>query len=136
MCRSQKLIRILRGKQVTIFLKTICYFTDLLPGGALRPGLLLGGVAPVDAAVGVDLQDVGRARDDAQALVTFGSPIVVNIAAAGEDDVAAEPPVAGAPAGDGVEEDGDRVVGDLPRGHGLRQELALELHGEVAAGPD
>ena len=55
---------------------------------------------------------------------------------AGEDDVSAEPPVARAPAGDGVEEDGDGVVGDLPRGHRLRQELALELHGEVAAGPD
>ena len=126
----------LHCQQVTRCLKMI-FFTDLLPGGALRPGLLLGGVAPVDAAVGVDLQDVGRARHDAQALVAFGSPAtVVVIAAAGEDDVAAEPPVAGAPARDGVEEDGDRVVGDLPRGHGLRQELALELHGEVAAGPD
>ena len=121
-------------QQVTRCLKMI-FFTDLLPGGALRPGLLLGGVAPVDAAVGVDLQDVGRARHDAQALVAFGSPDIVVITT-GEDNVAAEPPVAGAPAGDGVEEDGDRVVGDLPRGHGLRQELALELHGEVAAGPD
>ena len=116
-----------------LFLKII-FFTDLLPGGALRPGLLLGGVAPVDPAVGVDLQDVGRARHDAQALVAFGGPAIV--IPTGEDDVAAEPPVAGAPARDGVEEDGDRVVGDLPRGHGLRQELALELHGEVAAGPD
>ena len=41
-----------------------------------------------------------------------------------------------APAGDGVKEDGDGVVGNLPRGHGLRQELSLELHREVAAGPN
>ena len=108
-------------------------FTDLLPGGALRPGLLLGGVAPVDPAVGVDLEDVGRARDDAQALEALAGPVVVLV---GEDDVAAEPAVAGAPAGDRVKEDGDRVVGDLPRGHGLGEELALELHGEVAAGTD
>ena len=54
----------------------------------------------------------------------------------GEDDVAAEPPVTRAPAGDGVKEDGDGVVGNLPRGHGLRQELSLELHREVAAGPN
>ena len=99
--------------------------------GALRPGLLLRGMAAVDAAVGVDLQHVGRARDDAEAL----EALLAAAAAAGEDDVAAEPAVARAPPGHRVEEDGDGVVADLAaRRHRLRQELALELLREVAAG--
>ena len=51
--------------------------TDLLPGRTLRPRLLLRGVAAVDAAVGVNLEDVGRAGDDAQALEALAGPVVV-----------------------------------------------------------
>ena len=43
-------------------------------------------------------------------------------------------PVASPPRGDGVEEDGDAGVGNLPGRHALGQELALELQGEVAPG--
>ena len=52
-------------------------FTDLLPSRALRPSLLFRGVAPVNAAVGVNLEDVGRAGHDAQALEAFWGPSVV-----------------------------------------------------------
>ena len=89
-------------------------------------------MALIYAAVGVDLEDVGGPGDDAEALEALSGPVLV----VGEDDVAAEPAVARAPPGDRVEEDGDGVVGDLPRLDGLGEELALELHREVAAGAD
>ena len=118
-----------KNSEYSTFLSSTTY---LLPGRTLRSRLLLGLVALIYAAVGVDLEYVGGPGDDAEALEALSGPVLV----VGEDDVAAEPAVARAPPGDRVEEDGDGVVGDLPRLDGLGEELALELHREVAAGAD
>ena len=105
---------------------------DLLPAWTRRLGSLLGSVALLQT-VGMQLEHVWRSGDDADALEAVGDVLV----AAGrrrQDDVAAEAAVAVAPRRDGVEEDGDGRVGDLAGRHRLRQELALELQREVAAG--
>ena len=105
------------------------FLPDLLLTGTLGPGLVLRRVAPVQP-VRVDLQDVRGPRDDAQTLVAFhrSGPVVL-----GKDHVSTESPVAAAPAGNRVEQDGYGVVGDLPRRHGLGEKFALEFQREVTS---
>ena len=105
---------------------------DLLPAWTRRLGSLLGSVALLQT-VGVQLENVGRSWNDADALEAVRDVLIAS-GRGWEDHVTAESPVAVAPRRDGVEQDGDRRVRDFARRHRLRQELPLELEREVAAG--
>ena len=84
---------------------------DLLPARTRSFGGLLGQVAFLEA-VGVQLEDVRRPGDDADALEAVFD-VGVASGGRGQDDVASQPSVAGSPCWNGVEEDGDGGVGDL-----------------------
>lgn len=77
----------------------------------------------------MDLEHVGRPEDEVEALEAGDAARVVP-----EDDVVAYAPVADAPHGDGVEQDGQGGVRDAgDAGHDrLGHVLALEGGGEVA----